>query len=51
MPKLLKSLKNSNPRCGPKSEMLKLAKHRFFTLKKRLRNKPKWYTPINFKSK
>ena len=28
MPKLLKS-KDSYPRCGPKSEMLKLAKYRF----------------------
>lgn len=51
MPKLLKSLQNSKPRCGPKSEMLKIAKYRFLTFKKRIKKEPNWYIPINFKSK
>ena len=48
MPKLLKSLTNSCPRCGPKSEMLKLEILKFYTKQKRIRLKPNRYKPINY---
>ena len=50
MPKLLKSI-HSYPRCGPKSEMLKLEKNRISIIHKRIRNKPNRYKPINFLKK
>ena len=50
MPKLLKS-KDSYPRCGPKSEMLKLLKSKNSKVHKRIRNKPNRYKPINFLKK
>jgi hypothetical protein len=51
MLKSLDSFKNSYPRCGPKSEMLKLEKNRISIIHKRIRNKPNRYKPINFLKK
>ena len=51
MTKLLNQLKNSYPRCGPKSEMIKINKFRLKYMCKRKRIKPSRYIPLDFRKK